>query len=167
MAQEIVNRVANSSLITFDIADYYPKGDRKVLDISQWLEEGFLLREKEFRSSLADFDFSSYKDSYVALQCSTKALLPAWATLLVTAYLQPMAKRVVFGSLAQLEETVFNEIVSSIDWQQFSQKPVIIKGCTEYNIPENVYIQLVQKLQPIVKRLSYGEACSSVPLYKK
>ena len=167
MAQEIVNRVANSSLITFDIADYYPKGDRKVLDISQWLEEGFLLREKEFRSSLADFDFSPYKDSYVALQCSTKALLPAWATLLVTACLQPMAKRVVFGSLAQLEETIFNEIVSSIDWQQFSQKPVIIKGCTEYNIPENVYIQLVQKLQPIVKRLSYGEACSSVPLYKK
>ena len=167
MPEEIVNRVANSTLVTFDIADYYPKGERKTLDISQWLDQGIILREKEFRSSLGAFDFSPFKDTYVAIHCSSDALLPAWATLLVTTYLQPIAKRVVFGSLVELEETIFYEIVSEINWDQFIEKPVIIKGCTEFNIPENVYVQLVQKLQPIVKRLSYGEACSSVPLFKR
>lgn len=167
MPEEIVNRVANSTLVTFDIADYYPQGERKTLDISQWLDQGIVLREKEFRTSLSAFDFSPFKDTYVALHCSSDALLPAWATLLVTTYLQPIVKRVVFGSLIQLEETIFDEIVSEINWDQFIDKPVIIKGCTEYNIPENVYVQLVQKLQPIVRRLSYGEACSSVPLFKR
>ena len=167
MPEEIVNRVATSTLVTFDIADYYPQGERKTLDISQWLDQGTVLREKEFRSSLSAFDFSPFKDTYVALNCSSDALLPAWATLLVTTYLQPIAKRIVFGSLVELEETIFSEIVSEINWDQFIEKPVIIKGCTEFNIPENVYVQLVQKLQPIVRRLSYGEACSSVPLFKR
>lgn len=167
MAEEIVNRVANSTLVTFDIADYYPRGERKILDISQWLDQGIVLREKEFRSSLVAFDFSSFKDAYVALHCSSQALLPAWATLLVTTYLQPIAKRIVLGTIEDLEETILNEIVFDINWDQYIEKPVIIKGCTDFNIPENVYVQLVQKLQPIVKRLSYGEACSSVPLFKR
>lgn len=167
MAQEIVNRVANSTLVTFDIADYYPRGERKILDISQWLDQGIVLREKEFRSALVAFDFSSFKDAYVALHCSSQALLPAWATLLVTTYLQPIAKRIVLGTIEDLEETILNEIVFDINWDQYIEKPVIIKGCTDFNIPENVYVQLVQKLQPIVKRLSYGEACSSVPLFKR
>lgn len=167
MAEEIVNRVANSTLVTFDIADYYPRGERKILDISQWLDQGIVLREKEFRSALVAFDFSSFKDAYVALHCSSQALLPAWATLLVTTYLQPIAKRIVLGTIEDLEETILNEIVFDINWDQYIEKPVIIKGCTDFNIPENVYVQLVQKLQPIVKRLSYGEACSSVPLFKR
>jgi len=167
MANKIVNRVAQSALITFDLEDYYPQGKRCSLDISQWLEEGVLLREKDFRNALNAFDFSPYKDCYVALQCSTDALLPAWAPLLVTAHLQPIAKKVVWGTLAALEMAIFTPIIAQLKGEDFAGKPVIIKGCTHHFIPQSVYVALLQKLQPYAKRLMYGEACSSVPLVKK
>ena len=167
MADEIVNRVAQSSLITFDLEEHYPKGERKTLDLSQWLEKGFILREKEFRTALKNFDFSAYKDSYVALYCSTEALLPAWANLLVTIHLQHIAKQVIWGTLEELEIAIFQSLIDAIDPTPFEGKPVIIKGCADKNIPATAYVALVQKLQPYVKSLMYGEACSSVPLYKK
>ena len=167
MADEIVNRVAQSSLITFDLEEHYPEGERKTLDLSQWLEKGFILREKEFRTALKNFDFSAYKDSYVALYCSTEALLPAWANLLVTIHLQHIAKQVIWGTLEELEIAIFQSLIDAIDPTPFEGKPVIIKGCADKNIPATAYVALVQKLQPYVKSLMYGEACSSVPLYKK
>lgn len=167
MADEIVNRVAQSALITFDLEELYPAGIRRQLDISQWLENGIVLREKEFRSALKQFDFSSYKDNYVALHCSTDALLPAWATLLVTTHLYPFAKKIVMGSLLDLENEIYFEIISNLDLQPFENKPIIIKGCSEKTIPEAAFVRLIQTLQPTVKSLFYGEACSSVPLYKK
>ena len=93
MADEIVNRVTKSPLVTFDLEEYYPEGERKTLDLSQWLEDGFILREKQFRATLNDFDFSSFKETYVALYCSSEALLPAWATLLVSSHLHKVAKK--------------------------------------------------------------------------
>ena len=167
MADEIVNRVAKSSLITFDLEEHYPEGERKTLDLSQWLEQGFILREKEFRNALKNFDFSAYKDSYVALYCSTEALLPAWANLLVTIHLQHIAKQVIWGTLEELEIAIFQSLIDAIDPTPFDGKPVIIKGCADKSIPATSYVALVQKLQPYVKSLMYGEACSSVPLYKK
>ena len=167
MADEIVNRVAQSSLITFDLEEHYPEGERKTLDLSQWLEQGFILREKEFRTALKNFDFSAYKDSYVALYCSTEALLPAWANLLVTIHLQHIAKQVIWGTLEELEIAIFQSLIDAIDPTPFDGKPVIIKGCADKSIPATAYVALVQKLQPYVKSLMYGEACSSVPLYKK
>lgn len=167
MADEIVNRVAQSSLITFDLEEHYPEGERKTLDLSQWLEKGFILREKEFRTALKNFDFSAYKDSYVALYCSTEALLPAWANLLVTIHLQHIAKQVIWGTLEELEIAIFQSLIDAIDPTPFEGKPVIIKGCADKNIPATAYVALAQKLQPYVKSLMYGEACSSVPLYKK
>ena len=167
MAAEIINRVANSSLVTFDLAEYYPKGERKELDISQWLEGGIVLREKAFRTALEAYNFSSFDNTYVALYCSTEALLPAWASLLVTVHLQSVAKKVVLGSLIDLEKAIFAELLDQIDWKQYDNKPVIIKGCSDLNIPENAFVDLVQKLHPFAKRISYGEACSSVPLFKQ
>ena len=167
MSGEIVNRVAKSPLITFDLEEIYPKGKRMRLDLSQWLEQGFILREKEFRTALKTFDFSPYQSAYVALHCSTEALLPAWAHLLVTSHLQQFAKKVVWGSLEDLETAIFQSLIEAIDPQAFKDKPVIIKGCADKNIPPSAYIALVEKLQPHVKSLMYGEACSSVPLYKK
>ena len=167
MADEIVNRVAQSSLITFDLEEHYPEGERKTLDLSQWLEQGFILREKEFRTALKNFDFSAYKDSYVALYCSTEALLPAWANLLVTSHLQHIAKKVIWGTLEELEIAIFQSLIDAIDPTPFEGKAVIIKGCADKSIPATAYVALVQKLQPYVKSLMYGEACSSVPLYKK
>lgn len=167
MEGEIVNRVTKSPLITFDLEEHYPEGERKTLDLSQWLEQGFILREKEFRAALKSFDFSPYKDCYIALYCSTDALLPAWANLLVTTHLQSIAKKVIWGSLQELENAIFQEIIQSLPVETYKDKPVIIKGCAEKAIPPSAFIALVEKLQPHVKSLMYGEACSSVPLYKK
>lgn len=167
MADEIVNRVTKSPLVTFDLEEYYPEGERKTLDLSQWLEDGFILREKQFRAALNDFDFSSFKETYVALYCSSEALLPAWATLLVSSHLHKVAKKVVWGSIYDLEMAIFQEIIQGLETTIFEGKPVIIKGCSDKDIPEAAYVALIEKLQPHVKSLMYGEACSSVPLYKK
>jgi hypothetical protein len=167
MAEEIVNRVAKSPLITFNLEENYPEGNRISLDLSQWLDKGFILREKEFRAALKEVDFSVYQDSYVALHCSTEALIPAWANLLVTTYLQPIAKKVIWGSLGELENAIFQDLIHSLPIEPYKNQPVIIKGCVDKAIPPSAFIALVEKLQPHVKSLMYGEACSSVPLYKK
>ena len=167
MEEEIVNRVAKSPLITFDLEDFYPEGERRSIDMSQWLEQGLILREKEFRIALKNVDFKAYENTYVAINCSTEALLPAWASLLVTTHIQPFAKKVVLGSLQDLEQQIFEEIITQLDTTPFENKPVIIKGCSKRNIPAASFFSLIQKLQPHAKSLFYGEACSSVPLYKK
>lgn len=164
--EEIINRVANSKLKTFNLEELYPAGKRGAIDISQWLTEGFILREKDFRNSLKDFDWSVYENSYVALFCSTDAIIPAWAYMLVTTYLQPVAKRVVVGSLDDLETVLYTEVIQNIDTSEYKDEYVIVKGCSNKPVPQNAYILLTQKLQPVVKSLMFGEACSSVPLYK-
>ena len=167
MAEEIVNRVAQSKLITFNLEDYYPKGQRFLFDISQWLYEGFVLREKEFRDEAKTHDWSQYQDQYVALNCSTDAIVPAWAYMLVSTYLEPYAKKVVIGDLENLESHIYQEVIDRLDVSDLKDKPVIVKGCSHKPVPKNAYVFLINKLQPVVKSLMYGEACSSVPLYKK
>lgn len=164
--EEIVNRVANSKLKTFDLEDLYPAGKRAQIDIAQWLIEGFILREKDFRESLKNHDWSAYKDAYVALYCSTDAIVPAWAFMLLTTYLQPLAAKVVLGSPAELETVLYTEIIKDLDVTPFEGEYVIVKGCSNKPVPQNAYILLTQKLQTVVKSLMFGEACSSVPLYK-
>ncbi|MEW7289704.1 DUF2480 family protein [Aquimarina sp. 2304DJ70-9] len=168
MAEEIVNRVANNkNLITFDLEEYYPEGSRILFDIKDWLFEGLLLREKDFRKYVADHDWSQYQDKYVALSCSTDAIIPGWAYLLITSALSPFAKKVAVGSLDTLETIVFNEIINDLDVSVYQDKLLIIKGCANKPVPEGAYISLLQKLQPVAKSIMYGEACSSVPLYKR
>ncbi len=168
MAEEIVNRVANNkNLITFDLEEYYPEGDRILFDIKDWLFEGLLLREKDFRKYVTEHDWSQYQDKYVALRCSTDAIIPGWAYLLITSALSPFAKKVAVGSLDNLETIVFNEIINDLDVSVYQDKLLIIKGCANKPVPEGAYISLLQKLQPVAKSIMYGEACSSVPLYKR
>ena len=167
MADTIVNRVAASALITFDLEKLYQIGSRHSIDISQWLDQGILLKEKEFRAQLKAHDWSIYRDKFIALQCSTDAILPSWAFLLVTTHLQPYARKVVLGSLKDLEVQLFAEEIQLLELSPYKDQPVIIKGCTENTVPQDAYVQLISKLQPVVKSLFYGEACSSVPLYKK
>lgn len=166
MADEIVNRVANSKLITFDLEDHYPEGERAYLDISAWLYEGIVLREKEFRNHVKAYDWSVYNNAYLAVGCSSEAIIPAWAYMLVSLHAAEHAKKVVFGDLAALETVLFTEIIERLDLSNYTDKPVIIKGCTNKPIPENAYLLLAQKLQKIAKNIMYGEACSSVPLFK-
>ena len=163
----IVNRVAKSALITFDLEKFYQIGQRQSIDLSQWLFEGLILKEKYFRAQLNAHDWSVYQDQFVALYCSTEAILPAWASLLVTSHLQPYSRKVVMGTLEDLEVQLFSEEIQLLDVTPFKDKPIIIKGCSDKTVPQDAYVQLIAKLQPIVKSLFYGEACSSVPLYKK
>ena len=166
MKEPIVNKVAKSPIVTIDLEDLKTEGIKRFLDIAQWLKGGLVLREKEFRSLLKNHDWLQYTNHYVALGCSTEIILPAWATLLVTSYLSQYSKTIVLGSIKDLEKKLFFEKINSLDLKPFENKPVIIKGCSDITIPEDAYIQLLQRLQTVAKSLFYGEACSSVPLWK-
>lgn len=164
---EIVNRVAQSKLVTFDLEEYYPEGTRLQLDIKEWLFEDLILKEKEFRNQVALHNWEQYNDAYVALNCSSDAIVPGWSFMLISTKLQPYAKKVVLGSLEDLETTVFQSIIENLEVSDFKDKPVIIKGCSNKPIPPNAYLWATIKLQPLAKSIMYGEACSSVPLYKR
>jgi hypothetical protein len=167
MEEEIINRVALSKLVVVDLEDYYPKGKRTVLDIKDWLFEELVLREKDFREHVKQHDWSKYQDNFVALTCTSDAIVPAWAFMFLTMQLQPYAKKTVIGSLEQLETSIYQDIIENLDIQTFADKPLIIKGCAHKPVPANAYIMLSQRLRPIAKSIMYGEACSSVPLYKR
>ena len=167
MAEEIINRVANSSLITIDLEDYYPEGKRILFDIKDWLYEELVLREKDFREFVKTHDWNQYQDSYVAILCSTDAIVPAWAFMLVASSLEPYAKKIVKGDLEQLESSIYQEVIPTIKLDQFKDKPVIIKGCSNKPVPTNAYLMMINRLKKVAKSVMYGEACSSVPLYKK
>lgn len=167
MAQEIINRVANSKLKVIDLEDYYPEGKRVLFDIKDWLLEGLVLREKDFRQDVSEHDWSQYKDCYVALHCSTDAIVPDWAYMLISLQLQEFSKLTVIGPLDQLESIIYTSIISDLDLTVYKDMPVIIKGCSHKPVPANALILLSQKLKPIAKSIMFGEACSSVPLYKR
>ncbi|WP_136667228.1 DUF2480 family protein [Flavobacterium sp. H122] len=164
--EEIVNKVASSSLVVFDLEDYYQAGVRTQIDISQWLIEGFLLKEKDFREALKNHDWLQYQNQFVAIHCSTDAILPAWASILVASYVAPFAKKVVLGTLTDLETSIYESEIASVDFTQYKDKPVILKGCSKKPVPESAYILAIQKLQEYAKSVMYGEACSAVPIYK-
>ena len=167
MEGEIVNRVAQSQLMTFNLEDHYPEGERKVLDISQWLLEGFILKEKDFRKSIEEHDWKQYKDAYVSISCSTDAIVPGWAYMLIATKLEPFAKTFMQGSLEDLNSLLYKDIIENLEVAVYKGKSVIIKGCSNKPVPSNAYIWVTIKLQKVAKSIMYGEACSSVPLYKK
>ncbi len=165
--EEIRNKVAESGLITLSLEDYYPRAARLNLDIAPWLYEGMILREKDFRAHLKEHDWSQYQDAYVAVFCSADAIVPQWAYMLLGSYLQGLAKKVVFGDQAILETVVMDEVLSKLDLEQFKDKRVILKGCGSLPIPPQAYLKFSMELQKVVKSLMFGEACSTVPIYKK
>ncbi|MCT4629801.1 DUF2480 family protein [Winogradskyella sp.] len=167
MAEEIINRVANSKIKVIDLEDYYPEGKRTLFDIKDWLLEGLILREKEFRASVKNFDWSQYQDCYVALHCSTDAIVPDWAYMLIALELQQFSKLTIIGSLEDLEVVIFTSIISNLDSSIYKDQLVIIKGCSKKPVPVNALVLLSQKLKPIAKSIMFGEACSSVPLFKR
>ncbi len=167
MSEEIKNRVANSKLITIDLEDFYPKGERVLFDIKKWLFAEQILKEKDFRAFVKNHDWKNYKDKFVALTCSAEAIIPSWAYLLITVSLTPYAKKIIVGDLELLETSLFQEIIDALPTENYKEKPMIIKGCSNKPIPQTAYSQLISKLLPVAKSIMYGEACSSVPLYKK
>ena len=166
MTKPIVNKVAQSALITFDLEEHIPQGPRTFIDLSQWLEEGFLLRENAFREALKRHNWAQYQDQHIALDCTSDAIVPAWASLLVAAYLQPYVQTLVLGDLIDLERKLFSDGIAAMELAPYQNKHIIIKGCSDPSIPKDAYIQLILRLQGVAKSLFYGEACSSVPLWK-
>lgn len=163
---EIRNKVAESSLITFNLEELYQAGERKTFDLKDFLFEELMLREKDYRQQLKDFDWSLYQNAFVNIQCSVDAIVPQWAFMLASTYLQPVAKRVVMGTPETLETVLYQEALTGLDLEQFRDERVIVKGCSKYPVPTSAYVEFVSKLLPITKALMYGEACSTVPLFK-
>ena len=164
---EIINKVAESKLEVFDLEDYYPKGIRTQIDISQWLLEGFLLKEKEFRAHLKNHDWSQYQDHYIAIHCSTDAIVPAWSSILVAIQLAPYAQKIVNGTIEDLNSALYDELLPKIDYSIYNDKAVILKGCSKKPVPMRAYITAASYLQKHARSIMYGEACSAVPLFKK
>ena len=167
MSKEIVNRVANSVLITIDLADYAPEESVLNFDLKDFLFEGIVLKEKEFRNSLAEFDFSIYANKVVALFCSSDAIVPMWAFMLVTSYLNTANSEIHFGTKKEVFQKIFTDNIDTINTSEFEGKKVIVKGCGQIPLTEALYIAITKKLQSTVSSLMFGEACSAVPVFKK
>ena len=165
-SDEIRNKVAESALITFNLEDLYQVGQRKTFDLKDFLFEGLILREKDYREALKNFDWSVYQGAFVNIECTADAIVPQWSFMLASAYLQPVAKRVVMGTSDTLETVLFQDTLAGLELEQFRDERVIVKGCSKYPVPTSAYVEFVSKLRPIAKSVMYGEACSTVPLFK-
>ncbi|HEY0677117.1 MAG TPA: DUF2480 family protein [Chitinophagaceae bacterium] len=167
MSDLIVNKVAESGLITLDLEEYYPKDEIAVFDLKDYLFMGLILKEKDYRAALQQFDWSHYQDKYVAVLCSADAVIPVWAYMLAGAYLQPVAKEIVFGTADELRKQVLLRNIQQIDVSEFTDKRIVVKGCGEIPIGEFAYMEITKRLRPVAKSIMYGEPCSTVPIYKK
>jgi len=167
MEKEIINKVALSGIITINLEDFYPQGERVLFDIKDHLFQGLLLKEKDFRDFIKNEDWSKYTDKYVALICSADAVVPTWAYMLLATRLDPFVKKVVFGDFEILETILYNEILNKLDINDYKDARVVIKGCGHLPVPQAAYVEITRLLRPVAKSIMYGEACSTVPLYKQ
>ena len=167
MSEEIINRVANSDLITIDLTDYAPNIQILELDLKHFLFEGFILKEKDFRASLKEFDFSGYENKVVAVFCSSDCIIPMWAFMLVTSCLNNVASEIYSGNKNTVFQQLFLSNIENIKTLKFKNKKVIVKGCGQILLSANLYVAITKKLQNIVTSLMFGEACSAVPVFKK
>ena len=163
---EIKNKIAESGLVNFDLAQLYPKGNRIGIDLKGFLFQELILKEKDFREKVDLINIQEYKDAYIYIYNSADAIVPLWAYFLITAKLTAVAKKIVFGNREDLEVLLMHNAVQTYDFSELMGKRVLVKGCTDQSIPENAYIELVEQLKPIVKSLMFGEACSNVPIFK-
>jgi hypothetical protein len=164
---EIVNRVASSALVSFDLEEHYQQGDRVLLDIKDQLFQGLILKEKDFRNYIKNNDWSQYQNKFVAITCSADAIVPTWAYMLLSIALEPFSNEIVFGSLEELEIQLFRYALNKINWLEYKDKKVVIKGCSKVNVPVAIYVEATNKLKPLASSIMFGEPCSTVPLYKR
>lgn len=167
MNPNLVNKVADSGLISFDPADYYPSEPIKIFDLKDHLFMGLILKEKDFREALQNTDWKEYQDCAVGVVCSADAVIPLWAYMLVASALTPFAKFVMKGNEEQVHEALFLRNIAAIDTNQYTDQRIVVKGCGEKPIPESVYVAVTHQLRPIAKSIFFGEPCSTVPVFKK
>ena len=164
---EIINRVAQSPLITFKIEEYYPQGERCIFDIKDQLFMGLMLKEKDFRAFIKENDWTQYQDKFVAITCSADAIVPVWAYMLLATKLEGIAKDYLFGTVEELEKYLIMKELDKISFENFKGKPVVIKGCSDLPIPQAIYVEVTKRMLPYAQKISYGEPCSTVPVYSK
>lgn len=167
MSEPIINKVAESGLVSIDLAQYFPTNEIVVFDIKPYLFMELILKEKDFRASLNTIDWTSYQDKIVGIFCSADAIIPMWANMLIVANLTPFAKAIYFGDESKTRELVLLQEINNIDNSVFEDQRIVVKGCGDTPIGESAYIAITQKLRPVVKSIMYGEPCSTVPVYKK
>lgn len=167
MEEVIVNKVAQSSLVTFDLEKFYPKGETALFDLKDHLFMELILKEKDYREGLKNYDWSIYKDKNVGITCSADAIIPVWAYMLAATYLEPVAREIVFGNEETLFDVLFLKNLWKIDASEFADKRVVVKGCGEKKIPHTAYVEITKILRPVAKSIMYGEPCSTVPIYKQ
>lgn len=165
--EEIVNKVAESSIYTLDLGNYYPRGETAIFDLKDYLYMGLILKEKEFRAALQTLDWEQYRGKNVAISCTADAIIPIWAYMLVAAYLEPVAKFFAFGDEQFLHRVLFFKNLSQLNPEEFRDRRVVVKGCGEHKIDEGAYVEITRLLKPVAKSIMYGEPCSTVPIYKK
>ena len=165
--ENIINKVANSALVSLNLEEYYQKGERVLYDIKDNLFHGLMLREKDFREFIKLHDWTEYQDKNVAITCSADAIVPTWAYMLLANKLAPYANQIVFGNLENLESVLFIKALAKIDLSKFADERVVVKGCGELDVPISAYVEITNLLTPVVKSIMFGEPCSTVPVYKR
>ncbi len=167
MEDIIINKVAQSAIETIDLEKFYPEGETAVFDLKEYLFMELILKEKDYRERLKNQDWSAYQNKNVCITCSADAIIPLWAYMLATTYLQPIAKEVIVGTEKFMHEVLFLKNLWNIDAKEYEGKRVVIKGCGEKEIPASAYAEITKILRPVAKSIMYGEPCSTVPVYKQ
>ena len=163
----LVNRVANSGIITIKLEDFLPNEQVVTFDLKDFLFKELILKEKDFRAALKEHDWTQYQEKVLCVLCSTDAIIPVWAYMLVSVYAKPHAKVVFQGNQKKYQEMILLSKIKNIDAADYEGKRVVIKGCSDRWVPESAYLSIAAKLQPTVQSLMYGEPCSTVPLFKR
>lgn len=167
MEQSLVNRVANSGLITINLEHYYPSEDLRIFDLKDFLFQGLILREKEFRTSLKEHDWQVYADKIMLVQCSADAIVPVWAYMLISTYAAEFAKEIFLGTEQEFLKYHFKSVVNSLNLDEYQGKRIVIKGCSDKPVPPDAYLEITKLLQPFAQSIMYGEPCSTVPVFKR
>jgi hypothetical protein len=164
--EEIINKVAGSGIVSIDLEEFYVEGERVIFDLKPHLFMEQILKEKDFRAFVKENDWSAYQDKIVGIICSSDAIVPVWAYMLLALALEPFARKVVFAGREELEHLLFAEQLATLDPEQYKNARVVIKGCGEKPVPASAFVQIATRLKPVAKSIMYGEPCSTVPLYK-
>jgi len=167
MEKPLVNRVAQSGLLTINLEDFYPTAPIAIFDIKDYLFKGLILREKDFRTALKEQNWTQYTNQNLAIYCSVDAIIPTWAYQLVTIYATPFAKTIAYGDEKAFVVQHYQRVLSELTATDYEDKRIIIKGCSDKDVPMYAYVELTRILQPYAKTIMFGEPCSTVPLYKK
>lgn len=167
MSEVFINKVANSGLITVDLEKYLPTREIVVFDLKEYLFMGLILKEKDFREELKNADWNQYQDKNVAITCSTDAIIPVWAYMLLVSYLQPVAADVYVGSANEMYKHLTLKNIIAVPVAEYTDQRIVVKGCGDVSIDTYAYAEITRILRPVVKSIMYGEPCSTVPIYKK